>query len=253
MASLARNAVVATVCLFFFCSLTTAGFAAPRGKDNKPKRQRFTSTGTIEALLPKSVIKFTLGTKETWHVKLKAPKRQRDKQTKRYVFKGGTDVQVTGTAEPNFLRSGMYVRFSAGFDAKGKSSDVIDLLTIFSPNESRKVGIFREGFVEGEKEADATTQYLVAGQLASFKKGKMIVVVGGRRVQIAVAEDIKIKINVSDASLARKGDKIEVRGYYFQKGAVFGEIVAIELSKPLVGATKKSKKPKRSSSKKSKP
>ena len=124
------------------------------------------------------------------------------------------------------------------------------MLTIFSPNESRKVGIFREGFAEGGKEAGATTQYLVSGQLASFRNGKMSVVVGGRRVQIAVADDVKIKVDVSDPSLAQKGDKIEVRGHYFQKGAVFGEIVAIELSQPLVGASKKTNKPRGSSAKK---
>jgi hypothetical protein len=250
MPLLAKNAVITTVCLIFFCSLTApdvCGFA-PRGKDNKPKRERFTGTGTVEALLPNAVIKFTMASKEIWHVKLEAPKRQRDPKTRRYVFKGGTDIQVTGTAEPSFLRTGMYVRFSAGFDARGKSSDVISLLTIFSPNESRKVGIFREGFAEGGKEAGAKTQFLVAGQLANFKNGKMSVVVGGKKIQIAVAEDVKINVDVSDPSLAKQGDKIEIKkGYYFQKGAVFGEIVEIELSEPLVGKTKKSR---RSSSKK---
>ena len=246
MATLAKTAIATVVCLLIFSTTATAvGFAPPRGKDKKPKRQRFMHTGTIVALLPNSVIKFTLGTKDTWLVKLVAPKRVREK--KRYVFKGGTEIEVTGTAQPGFLRSGMYVRYSAGFNAKGKSSDKIDLVTIFTPNKIRKVGVFREGFVEkeGGNKAGAITQFLVCGQLASFKNGKMTVVVNGKKVQVDVAKDVKIMVDVSDPSLVKKGDKIEVRGYYFKKGAVFGESVKIELSKPLGGAKKKSKKPKK--------
>ncbi|MCH8923577.1 MAG: hypothetical protein IIA67_10575 [Planctomycetes bacterium] len=254
MASLAKAAVGLFVCLFFYGSVAATavdGFAPPRGKGKKPERQRFMSTGTVEALLPNSVIRFSLPNKEIWHVKLAPPKRERDKRTRRYVFKGGTEVQVTGTAKADFLRRGMYIRFSAGFDAKGKSSDTIDLLTIFTPDESRKLGIFREGFAAGDdevgKKAGATKQFLVSGQLASFKNGIMSVVVGGTKVQIAVAEDAQINVDVNDASLAQKGDKIEVEGHYFQKGAVLGKIVKIELSKPLVGTAKKSKKkPKKS-------
>ncbi len=131
MRSLARTAVVMSVCLFFFSSVAATaidGFAPPHGKKKKPMRQRFMATGTIEALLPNSVIKFTHGTNETCLVKIEAPKRQRDKKTRRYVLKGGTEVEVTGTAKPDFLRAGMYVRFSAGFNAKGKTSDEIDLI-----------------------------------------------------------------------------------------------------------------------------
>lgn len=250
MATLAKTVIATVVCLLIFSTTATAvGFARPgRGEKNKkPKRQRFMHTGTIEALLPGGVIKFTLGTKDTWHVKLAAPKRHRDKKTGRYFFKGGTEVEVTGRAQPDFLRSGMYVRYSAGFNAKGKSSDKIDLVTIFTPNKIRKVGVFREGFVEkeGGNKAGAITQFLVCGQLASFKNGKMTVVVNGKKVRVDVAKDVKIMVDVSDPSLVKKGDKIEVRGYYFKKGTVFGESVKIELSEPLGGAKKKSKKPKK--------
>ena len=249
MATLAKTAIATVVCLLIFSTTATAvGFARPRGKDKKPKRQRFMHTGTIVALLPNSVIKFTLGTKDTWLVKLVAPKRIRKKNTRQYELKGGTEVEVTGRAQPDFLRSGMYVRYSAGFNAKGKSSDKIDLVTIFTPNKIRKVGVFREGFAEEEgNKAGAITQYLVCGQLASFKNGKMTVVVNGKNVRVDVAKDVKIMVDVSDPSLVKKGDKIEVRGYYFKKGAVFGESVKIELSEPLGGAKKKSKKPKKPS------
>lgn len=78
------------------------------------------------------------------------------------------------------------------------------------------MGIFPEGFAEGRKQKGAKTQFLVAGQLASFKNGKMTVVVGGKKVQIAVAKAAKINVVMNDPSLVRKVDKFDVRGQYFK-------------------------------------
>lgn len=250
MASFKRTAAVWVACLtFVFVAAATpaSGLAQARGKKktDEPKRQRFDSHGTIEALLPNSIIKFTLSTKESWFVKLEAPKRHRDKKTRQVTYKGGTEVQVTGTAVKEFLRPGMFVRFSAALNAKGRSSEEIDLLTIFTPNEQRKLGIFREGFAE-EEEQDNTTRYLVAGQLASFKKGRLSVAIGRRKVQVTVAADATIKVDVNDLSLVRPGDKIEVKGHFFKKGAVLGKTVTIELRQPLGVAQEKKKKTPRS-------
>ena len=69
-----------------------------------------------------------------------------DKQ-EQYVVKVDprhTKVQCTGTAEPGFLRSGLYVRFSGEFDNRGTGSGELSELSIVTLSDAVRLGVVRD-------------------------------------------------------------------------------------------------------------
>ena len=55
-----------------------------------------------------------------------------------------TAIEVAGSALPNWVRRGMYVRFSGYYTAKGKPQGEIRELWLFSPDESTQFGVSKE-------------------------------------------------------------------------------------------------------------
>ncbi len=78
----------------------------------------FQGTGTIEAVAPGGMQVTAAGA--VWLVKF-------DKNCK---------IEVTGSADPSFLRSGLLVRFTADVDKKGKATALLNELEIVSPQNA---------------------------------------------------------------------------------------------------------------------
>jgi hypothetical protein len=163
-----------------------------------------------------------------------------------------TKVQCTGTAEPDFLRSGLYVRFSGEFDNRGTGKGDLSELEIVTPSEIVRPGVVRDepgGLDEKPKKKvkNEGGKFLVVGQIRSIKNGQLLVaaptVPTGLKVNVAAGA--KINVDVNDVTLAQQGDEIEVKGNLVQPaqngqpGQVVASEVTIKLAKPLSALSKK--------------
>ena len=204
-----------------------------------PKKEKFDASGTVQGVSG-LVIQMTIG-EDAWLVGLTPPKRKYDKEKRQYVSEGGTELKIEGTATLDFLKRGMFVRYTANFNRKGKTDDKVNSLTIFTPNDSQRVGIFPENpaIALDPNDAAATAPYLVAGTLVSAKNGKLSVRVAGRTISAELAEEPVVNLSVSDLRYLAKGAKIDVKGHYFVKGKAIGETVEVQLVEPLTGTAKK--------------
>ncbi len=149
-------------------------------------------------------------------------------------------VVVTGTAEPQYVQPGMYVRFTAPLDRRGRPPEPINELTLISPREGIVPGVFLDD------PTDPEGPYLVIGQIRSIKRGKVTLAAANRKVEFEVTETPQIKVDFSDYSLARQGDAIKVHAVGQNPQELFARVVEIELSQPL-GFSGDSKKRGRSS------
>ena len=164
-----------------------------------------------------------------------------DEKGKPYLIKLDRErtkrVVVSGTAEPGFLRAGLFVRFTALLDKRGKPTEPVAEMTIFDPRDGFTMGVFPDD------PTDPNGPYLVAGQIREMKRGKVTLAAGNRKVQFELAESPQIGVEVSDYSLARRGDSIQVTGIGRPERPqeLIGTIVEIKLSQPLSGPQKKTR------------
>ena len=97
----------------------------PSHQEPKP----LAATGTLEAMVSDQVLKIKVSDSDTWLVEFKP---------------GQSKVEVTGTAEPAFLRNGLTVRFGGEIDKKGYLQEPISELEIFTPQGKNALGLFAD-------------------------------------------------------------------------------------------------------------
>jgi hypothetical protein len=228
----------------------------------KPETEPFVAEGTVRAIMP-GRIQMLSDSGQNWTVAVD-PKAV---------------VHVTGTAEPDFLRPGLFIRFKAEIDQRGTAKEKLRELTIFRPSREDLPGIRPEGEggagdkpAEGERRFGALPPegrrkrpsertrgaargsiptsgvYSVAGRITSSRNGTLTVSAGRAAVRVELAEDAKIDVDTADYSLAKQGDRISVtKGKMFagRIGLAQAQELTIKLSEPL---TLNKKKPARSKS-----
>lgn len=156
-------------------------------------------------------------------------------------------IVVQGEAVPSWLRKGMYVRFSAELNKKGMAQAPIEELFVFSPGPQFRIGVFPESnlLFEDSQEIQQKTKstrprrrarsegrYLVAGRLASLRKGTMRVA-AGETITAPLAENAKIRVDImGNYSVVRKGDKVEFEGHYFEKGKAAVRLLTFTAASP---------------------
>jgi len=227
------------------------GRNVPAANAVRPELEPFTAEGTIQAVA-RGRIQMSTDSAQNWMLMVD-PKAV---------------VHVTGAAEPDFLRNGLSVRFTAELDKGGVAKEKIQQLTIFTPSPENPPGVWPEGegpaagkAPEGELrggiDADdgpairkapeggrrrgsgadngraagkalASGVYTVAGRITSFRKGKLTVNAGRSTVRADVADDAKIDVDLADYSVAKQGDKISVT-----KGATFAGRVGLAQAQEL--------------------
>ena len=218
--------------------------AQPRGA--KPKMARFAAQGAVQAVGP-GAIQILTNTNQTWIVFV-------DPKAK---------ISVTGTAEADFLRPGLFLQFSVELDKRGKARAPVGELTIFTPSEQAQIGIWPVDSVpeNGEdaqnrfgagaanqrpqsKRSKGTVagQYAVHGRITGIRKGAYTVFAGRGTVQIELTDEPQIKVDFADYTVAKKGDAITVsRGQRPENmmGRAKATALEIVLSEPLTGPRKK--------------
>jgi hypothetical protein len=150
----------------------------------------------------------------------------------------GAKVDITGFAEREVLRPGMFVRFSAEFDMKsGAALAPVSELEIVSPRPLDTRGIIPDEVIDpAEKRKKgpppATAKLRFFEQITGVKDGAVHI----KKYRIELAPDAVINVDVTDPSVLSRGDQIgKVKGWYIKgtRGALFIEEMDVTLTKPL--------------------
>jgi hypothetical protein len=191
----------------------------------------------------------------------------RDSKSEPWLLSLGPDTIVTveGDAERDCLRPGLFVQFTGKINKKGQLEEPLSEIEITSAQAKAAMGIFPPDDTDGLKPVRALTagSYLVKGKLATFRDDELLVIAGRHKITGAVsADELKVKLNLDDTSLAQPGDEVKVKAWYYdagrpnlnlgRRGNAMAEEVTITLAKPLEATGKKvrqSERPARASSK----
>jgi hypothetical protein len=110
-------------------SVSVDGQGIRRGEQGQqPKTEPFEADGTVQAIGPGRIQMLTTSN-QNWMI---------------FVAPDAV-IHVTGTALPDFVRPGMFIRFDAELDKKGNASEKLKELTLFTPSPRDPVGIWPEG------------------------------------------------------------------------------------------------------------
>jgi hypothetical protein len=224
-------ATISTVC-------ATAWTQNRERPKNEPKREKFRETGTIHAVAP-GVLQVKGEKGAQWLVK---------------VPENPQAIQFLAAGSVEFLQPGMFVRFTNEFDKRGIPQKAVKQLTVFTPREGNKIGVFPDSgladdglFEEGEvkKTKVETASFLVAGQLTAYRKGTFTVKAGNAQIKGELADIVQVSFDVSDYSLARQGDTIAIEGWYYeqQKTHIYANTIKITAARAL-GAVEEKKEDK---------
>ena len=186
-----------------------AGISEVQAQQQNPKTNLRTS-GTITGMR-NGVIQIKTADDDVWLVAMP------DK---------ATSLEIAGSALPNWVRRGMFVRFSGYYTAKGKPQGEIRELWLFSPDESTQFGVsrvadfgqkklFGEGGSEEKPKTEPAAKFLVSGRVASLKDNKLTVQAGNYPVQATVSQKPVIHVNTNDWRMISLGDKVEVEAWYY--------------------------------------
>lgn len=240
--------VLVLVCLLL--GLSVPAEAQRRRPPKKPPMEPFAADGTIVAVGPDRIQILTTSNQQ-WLI----------------FFDPKAVIHVTGTAEADFLRAGMFIKFTAEVDKRGRVQGKVGELTIFTPSPENPPGIWPEGIgppagADGDRfggkaggngggngGAGASSIYTVAGQLTGARRGKLTVNAGAGVVQFELAESPRIKVDIADFTVAGKGDKISISKGKMPAGTMGiaqASAVTIELAEPLTLAKKRPVPPKKS-------
>jgi hypothetical protein len=174
-------------------------------------------------------------------------------------------VHVTGSANADYLQSGLTVEFKAEVNDRGTIKDKVDSLTLITLSADRQMGLYpseaagdQGGLAAGDDgkagktkhaagKAGATPAgaYRIVGRLI-VGRNKLSVNTGRGTLALELGEQPTIAIDVSDYMMAAKGDKVTVKAIKMptRSGpAVAALEMKIELAEPLVGAKKRGAKP----------
>lgn len=142
------------------------------------------------------------------------------------------EVSFQGSATPAFLRPGMLVQFNAMIDKKGEAQEPLGEIKVISPRMGIQIGLQAggnlgaglfnsdddDGNKKKKKARSDTSSYLVTGTLRSVSNGKMYIAAGAT-IKAEVADNCQVNFDITDFSLARQGDSVEVQGWRYPNQA----------------------------------
>jgi hypothetical protein len=161
---------------------------------------------------------------------------------------GETKVEVTGTAEPGYLRSGMHVRFTGEIDDKGDLQSEITELEVFTPQGKNALGLFdpkdKSPSAKPVRKPTAGT-YEIRAKL-SLKENEVTLAAGNKKIHGTLADSAAVTVVSDDLSLAGEGDEASIVGWYYPQGKAaadkpgqaMADRVTVTLAKPLEAAKK---------------
>ena len=206
---------------------TPYGVKPGRGNAQQVPMEKLNISGTIEAIAV-GRIQVTDSSNEKWMIGL-TPK---------------TKIQVVGEAGVEFLHPGLFVQFKTELDKRLAAANPIDELTIVTPSQEKLPGVFPIGenkSDEGRNKTPAAGPCNVVGRITALKNNKLQINVGNGTVLCELSDNAKIRLDVADYTMVRKGDKINVAGLKIigVPGQIQALQVKIDLAETLAGMAMK--------------
>lgn len=141
---------------------------------------------------------------------------------------------VKGTATPEFLQRGVVVQFEAMIDKTGVVQGELKQLTITELSDKNPPMLADQGD-PGQAERGETVKYFVRAQVQANKDGELTIGAPGKVLKVKLAPNCKIDLSVTDFTLCRAGDGVEVVGDKPANGPVVADYLVITLAEPLTG------------------
>lgn len=197
-----------------------------------PGAEALAATGKIQAVSD-DVVRVKVSDTDTWLVHIT----------------GETKLEVTGTAEPGYLRTGMHVRLSGEIDAKGNLQGEIESLAVFTPQGKNALGLFDEkdtGPNAKPVKKVAAGTYQIRAKVLSVKDKDLVLLAGGKKIYGTLTAEPEVKVVAEDLAMVQDGDEATIAGWYLpadkaaaqKPGQAMAEELTITLAKPLVAAKK---------------
>ena len=146
-----------------------------------------------------------------------------------------TKVQVTGEIDASAIAPGAYVRFTIPVTPKRLQpvkGAKVEELTLFSPGDGYQLGLLPDNVDDPQAKS---IPCLVAGQVKQLKKGLLTLVINGKQIKVTLADEAKVKVDVSDYSIARRGDNIVLTGTGPNQRQIECQGVKISLASTIAG------------------
>jgi hypothetical protein len=147
-------------------------------------------------------------------------------------------IEVTGLADPAFLRPGLLVRFSAEVGKNGKTTAPVSTLEIVTMKRAMEEAATAAAAKKAE-DAEPAAEMILA-KITSIKSKMMsVTTMAGDSIVAELGANPSISVNVDDYSVASPGDKVEVNGTISPQGYAVATKIAIKLARPLGESAKK--------------
>jgi hypothetical protein len=242
---MSRRSYTISVAVLVFFVVSQAVPALAQGK--RPERKNVQVKGSIEGV-ERGIAKVVDDDKGEWLVKMD------NKATFTY----------SATAEPEWLRRGMWVRFTIKFNAKGEPQETLKDVVVFTPKKEDKLGVYNQNkspitnpftkSLSNVPESERLQAYTVAARIKTIKADELSVVVGRLTIAVPMGERTKIRVEIPDPSLIRQGDAVSIRGWQVpgSENAVVATSLSVTAKEPLAPPNKKRPRSKDSDAKKDK-
>ena len=220
-------------------ALLATSLATPAWAQNRrnPQREAVELTGTLKDMGP-GLLQIEAANGDIWLVQ---------------VANRPQEISYVGTAEPDWMRAGLWVRFQSHltFQRKVQADGPVTELTVVTPSEEQLPGIapissLGDHLFSDEPEQPATNKRepipcTVVGRIVNLKKNKMTVAAADVALTVEVVDDVRIAVQLAELSVAQAGDQVTIRGWKLPMvpGRAVAHTVLITSDKPLTGARPK--------------
>jgi hypothetical protein len=168
----------------------------------------------------------------------------------------GATIKVTGTAEVAYLKPRHYIRFSGMVEKKSIVKDPVSKLTLYTPLASPMAGgpggpagkpagggLAELGGAAAKLAETEASPMTVAGQITMIKGNKVTMNVPGvsPKLQVELADNAAIEVDMGDLSAVRPGDTVEITGGTNYGAQILAKEMQVTLAQPLGAATAKKK------------
>ena len=206
-------------------ALLAAGATSVVWAQQGAPRENLNAKGTVKGVRPGLL---AVVTEQGEQILVKTPDRPQN-------------ISFVASANRNWLRPRMLVKFKNRFDAKGNPAALVRQLEVISLRADTQIGLtpdaklasgaaglFSDDEPTKKRSATETMSFTVVGTLRGMKDGKML-------VQSQLDPNASISVDVADYSLAREGDTVQVSGWYYlgRRDQVFSTQLSISSKQKL--------------------
>lgn len=223
--------------------LAADGAAQNRGGQGRQKKEPqkidHTLDGTIEGISQGMLL--VKSSDKAWKVRAVGPTRQKGADGKPEEVPA-TTIDITGTANADFLQPGLLVHLRADIDGKAMAGrEAVKELKIVTVSPEHQPGVIPDGggvttAPKKGKKPPVEGVCTITLPVKEYKAGKLQLSLGKKHLTVEVPDDAKIEVAATHPlflQFVRKGDEIQAAGYYYKEGELTAKTITIKLTTPL--------------------